>query len=270
MAEHARGPQGAQARSRVRRKNQADAHHRRGGASRPDRGSRGARSSRRSRRRACWHSPSRTSPLPSSGPPNIESVAVLPFVNATGDPELEYLSDGVTESLINALGQLPDLSVKARSMVFRYKGKEADPQEVASALSVDAVVNGRLERRGDRLMLSLALANGERRRSPLGRALRQHDDGPRRGAKRNGARHRGKPAYATVRRGRATDSAVVHRERRGLPALPQGPLSRPESRPAGNPDRESSTWNRRPRSTPITPSPTLALRMPTAPHPQPT
>ena len=91
---------------------------------------------------------------------NIDSVAVLPFDNATGDPGLEYLSDGVTESLINALGQVPDLSVKARSMVFRYKGSEADPQEIATALSVDAVVNGRLERRGDRLMLSLALANG--------------------------------------------------------------------------------------------------------------
>ncbi len=93
--------------------------------------------------------------------PDLQSVAILPFVNATGDPELEYLSDGVTESLINALGQLPDTSVKARSMVFRYKGKEVDPQEVASALSVDAVVNGRIERRGDRLMLSLALARGE-------------------------------------------------------------------------------------------------------------
>jgi TolB-like protein/Tfp pilus assembly protein PilF len=97
---------------------------------------------------------------PFFGPAKFESVAVLPFVNATGDPELEYLSDGVTESLINALGRIPGLSVKARSMVFRYKGKEADPQEVASALSVEAVVNGRLERRGDRLMLSVALANG--------------------------------------------------------------------------------------------------------------
>ena len=97
---------------------------------------------------------------PSFKSSNIESVAVLPFANATGDPEFEYLSDGVTESLINALGQLPGLSVKARSMVFRYKGKDADPKEVASTLSVEAVVNGRLERRGDRLMLSVALANG--------------------------------------------------------------------------------------------------------------
>jgi serine/threonine-protein kinase len=93
--------------------------------------------------------------------PDIESVAVLPFANASGDPELDYLSDGMTESLINALARLPDLSVKARSMVFRYKGKEVDPQEVASALSVEAVVNGRLERLGDRLMLSLSLANGQ-------------------------------------------------------------------------------------------------------------
>jgi TolB-like protein/Tfp pilus assembly protein PilF len=85
---------------------------------------------------------------------------VLPFINATGDPALEYLSDGVTESLINALGGLPGLSVKARSMVFRYKGKEVDPKQVATDLSVEAVLNGRLERRGDRLMLSLALANG--------------------------------------------------------------------------------------------------------------
>jgi serine/threonine-protein kinase len=92
---------------------------------------------------------------------DVESVAVLPFVNATGDPSLEYLSDGVTESLINALGRLPDLSVKSRSMVFRYKGKDADPKQVASDLSVEAVLNGRVERRGDRLMLSVALANGE-------------------------------------------------------------------------------------------------------------
>ena len=91
---------------------------------------------------------------------NIESVAVIPFVNATGDAKLEYLSDGMTESLINALARLPDLSVKARSMVFRYKGQEIDPQQVASALSVEAVVTGRVERRDDKLMLSLSLANG--------------------------------------------------------------------------------------------------------------
>ncbi len=99
-------------------------------------------------------------PAPLFESADMESVAVLPFANASGDPELDYMSDGMTESLINALARLPDLSVKARSMVFRYKGTEAGPQEIASALSVEAVVSGRLERRDDRLMLSLSLANG--------------------------------------------------------------------------------------------------------------
>jgi eukaryotic-like serine/threonine-protein kinase len=92
--------------------------------------------------------------------PDIGSVAVLPFVNATGDPDLEYLSDGMTESLINALARLPGLSVKARSVVFRYKSSEVDPQAVASALAVQSVVSGRIERRGDGLVLSLSLVNG--------------------------------------------------------------------------------------------------------------
>jgi eukaryotic-like serine/threonine-protein kinase len=91
---------------------------------------------------------------------DIKSVAVLPLINASGDPGLDYLSDGMTESLINALARLPGLSIKARSLVFRYKGREVDPQEVASALSVQSVVSGRVERRGDMLMLSLSLVDG--------------------------------------------------------------------------------------------------------------
>ncbi|MGH9880394.1 MAG: protein kinase domain-containing protein, partial [Pyrinomonadaceae bacterium] len=90
----------------------------------------------------------------------IDSIAVLPFVNASGNAELEYLSDGMTESLINSLSQLPNLSVKARSSVFRYKGKEVDPQQVASQLSVQAVLNGRVTQRGDDLMLHLSLVDG--------------------------------------------------------------------------------------------------------------
>jgi eukaryotic-like serine/threonine-protein kinase len=90
----------------------------------------------------------------------IDSVAVLPFVNAGGNPDLDYLSDGMSESLINALARLPGLSVKARSAVFRFKGKEVEPQEVASALSVEAVVNGRMEQHGDSLTLYLSLVNG--------------------------------------------------------------------------------------------------------------
>jgi eukaryotic-like serine/threonine-protein kinase len=90
----------------------------------------------------------------------IESVAVLPFVNANGNPDLDYLSDGMTESLINSLAALPGLSVKARSAVFRFKGKDVEPQEIASVLSVQAVVSGRMEQRGDRLTLYLSLVDG--------------------------------------------------------------------------------------------------------------
>src|SRR5207237_3709355 len=71
----------------------------------------------------------------------IESIAVLPFVNASGNAEVEYLSDGMTELLINSLSQLPKLSVKARSSVFRYKGKGIEPQLVAQELNVQDVVN---------------------------------------------------------------------------------------------------------------------------------
>jgi len=95
-----------------------------------------------------------------AGLSDIESIAVLPFVNAGGDPDLDYVSDGLTESIINALARLPGLSVKARSMVFRYKGKEVQPQEVASALSVQSVVSGHMEQHGDKLTFSLALVNG--------------------------------------------------------------------------------------------------------------
>jgi serine/threonine protein kinase len=74
----------------------------------------------------------------------IESIAVLPFQNASGDSDVEYLSDGMTESLINSLSQLPHLAVKARSAVFRYKGREVEPKQVAAELSVQAILNGRV------------------------------------------------------------------------------------------------------------------------------
>ena len=89
----------------------------------------------------------------------IQSVAVLPFANATGNADLEYLSDGITESLINSLSQLPNLSVKARSTVFRYKGKDVAPQQVGSELAVQAVLNGHVVQRGDQLSLSLELVD---------------------------------------------------------------------------------------------------------------
>jgi TolB-like protein len=89
----------------------------------------------------------------------IQSIAVLPFTNTSANTDVEYLSDGITESLINSLSQLPNLSVKARSTVFHYKGKDMTPQQVGSELAVQAVLNGRLTQRGDQLTLSLELVD---------------------------------------------------------------------------------------------------------------
>jgi TolB-like protein/Tfp pilus assembly protein PilF/predicted Ser/Thr protein kinase len=89
----------------------------------------------------------------------IQSIAVLPFVNASADPNLEYLADGIAEGLINSLSQVPDLAVVSRSAVFRYKGKEVDPQAVGRDLRVQAVLMSRLMQRGDTLTISTELVD---------------------------------------------------------------------------------------------------------------
>ncbi|HEX8635707.1 MAG TPA: protein kinase [Pyrinomonadaceae bacterium] len=91
---------------------------------------------------------------------DIESIAVLPFINESGNSEVEHLSDGMTETLINSISQLPLLSVKARSSVFRYKGKEMKPETIASELSVQSLLTGRFVQRGNDLTLYLALVDG--------------------------------------------------------------------------------------------------------------
>ena len=89
----------------------------------------------------------------------ISSVAVLPFVNSSADPETEYLSDGITESLINNLSQLPHLQVMARSTVFRYKGANVDPLQAGRELKVGAVLTGRVTQRGDTLVIAAELVS---------------------------------------------------------------------------------------------------------------
>ena len=88
----------------------------------------------------------------------INSLAVLPMVNGTGDPSSEYLSEGITESLIDSLSQLPNLSVKSLNSVLRYKG-ETDAQRVGRELGVEAVVTGRVMQRGDGLVVSVEMVN---------------------------------------------------------------------------------------------------------------
>jgi TolB-like protein len=87
----------------------------------------------------------------------IESIAVMPFVNDSGNADAEYLSDGMTETLIRSLSQIPGLNVKSRSSVFRYKGKETDARTLGSDLGVQAILNGHVVQRGDQLRLNLEL-----------------------------------------------------------------------------------------------------------------
>jgi serine/threonine protein kinase/Flp pilus assembly protein TadD len=89
----------------------------------------------------------------------VNSIAVLPFVNATGDPSNEYLSDGLTESLIGTLSQLPNFKVMARSTVFRFKGNQEDPRQIGRDLQVGAVLMGRITQHGDELAVQADLVN---------------------------------------------------------------------------------------------------------------
>ena len=89
----------------------------------------------------------------------IDSIAVLPFTNATNDANAEYLSDGITEGIINKLSQLPKLKVMARSTAFRYKGRDADAQTVGRELRVRAVLSGRLQHVGDRFIVNVELVD---------------------------------------------------------------------------------------------------------------
>ncbi len=87
----------------------------------------------------------------------IDSVAVLPFVNGSGSTDAEYLSDGITESIINTLSQVRGLRVVPRTTVFRFKGKESDPEKIGRELNVAAVLSGRLTQRGNSLNVQTEL-----------------------------------------------------------------------------------------------------------------
>jgi serine/threonine protein kinase/tetratricopeptide (TPR) repeat protein len=89
----------------------------------------------------------------------INSIAVLPFANIGGNPDVEYLSDGITESLIDSLSQLPNLKVMSRNSVFHYKGREIDARHVGRELNVQAVLTGRVVQRSDGLSISIELVD---------------------------------------------------------------------------------------------------------------
>ena len=96
---------------------------------------------------------------PTGGGEAIDSIAVLPFVNVTGDPNTEYLSVGISDSVINSLSRLPRLGVISLNRVLRYKGKHMDPQTIGRELNVKAVLMGTLTQHGDRLSISAELVD---------------------------------------------------------------------------------------------------------------
>ena len=91
----------------------------------------------------------------------IDSIAVMPFENQSGNAEVEYLADGMTDMLINSLSELPNLSVKARSSVFRYKDKDIELPKVGQELNVQAILTGRIVQRGDNLTLHWDLVDAK-------------------------------------------------------------------------------------------------------------
>jgi TolB-like protein/Tfp pilus assembly protein PilF len=93
------------------------------------------------------------------GTSSIDSLAILPFINLSPNPEMEYLSDGIAESVINKLSQLSKLRIMAWSTTFRYKGREVDPQEIGRKLNVRVVLLGRVIQVGDCLSIKTELVN---------------------------------------------------------------------------------------------------------------
>lgn len=155
----------------------------------------------------------------------LDSVAVLPFVNESDDPELEYLSEGIAESVLDALTRLPRLRVLARSTVIRFKARVEHPVEVGRELGVDAVVTGRIRQRGDRLLAACELVAvedgsrlwGRRYERPFAELMAVRDEiadelkrrlrGKGSGAKRRSGPHPASatpatPAYQAYLRGR--------------------------------------------------------------------
>jgi TolB-like protein len=98
-----------------------------------------------------WHGKAST--------PQIDSVAVIPFTNVGGNADTDLLSDGLTESLISSLAHVPQLKVKSRNSVFRYKGKDIDVQKIGKELTVDALLTGRVVQHGETIQVSADLTN---------------------------------------------------------------------------------------------------------------
>jgi serine/threonine-protein kinase len=109
----------------------------------------------------------------STGEKQIDSIAVLPFTNEGADPNTEYMSDGITENIINSLTRLKKLRVVPRSTVFHYKGKDQDPQKAGTELHVSAVLTGRVSQRGGDLNIQTDLIDVQQQSQLWGKQYRR-------------------------------------------------------------------------------------------------
>lgn len=114
--------------------------------------------------------------MPRTGRPRGKSLAVLPFLNAGSDPQLDYLTDGITESIINSLSQLSGLRVVPRSVAFRYKGLQADPATVGLALNARTILTGRVGLHDDMLAIQAELVDTISEAQLWGEQFRQRAD----------------------------------------------------------------------------------------------
>ena len=170
---------------------------------------------------------------PSATAPDLASisVAVLPFTNTGGDARSDYLSDGITESLIGNLSHIPQLKVRSRDAVFRLKAKDIDVQEAGNELGVSVVVSGRVTVQADNIEVSTELTERSRQYRNLGQAVLRKNLRAYSSAGANRRRHRGTVAlHSHIRRKAACDPAR-HAEhgslrlvfKRALRVEPEGP-----------------------------------------------
>ena len=149
----------------------------------------------------------------------IDSLAILPLANGSNDSNAEYLSDGITESIINSLSNVPNLRVVPRSTVFRYKGSEEDAQFIGNELGVGAVLAGRLVKINDSLVVKTELIDIERRIANLGRTIPPKNDGYFCTSGRDRRRHQRRIKIAINRKRKGKSKKTLHRKYRCLPLL---------------------------------------------------
>jgi serine/threonine protein kinase len=153
----------------------------------------------------------------------IESIAVLPFENRSNNPDADYISDGIAESIINSLTRLPNLKVIPRSIAFRYRDKVVDPQKIGHELRVNAVLTGRVLQRGDNLTISVELDDVRYGKQLWGeRYSRKMDD--LLATQTNISSEVSQRLRATHRRRTAEDGERLNRESRSLSTLSQRQL----------------------------------------------